>query len=460
MKNNLKNISNKAAYYAQIIGVGAFTGVFAGVVVTIFNVLFEGGESFSVSYYAFFRDNPAFIPLLFLALFLGGIVIGGILKILPILRGSGFSQVEGATQGLYRFKWYQALTGMFASSLFLVFMGLSGGSEGPSLFIGGACGDATGALFREKDRRYAVTSGATAGLAVALNAPLTGIIFAYEEAHKKFSPEVFVCSFSSVAVAVAVKTLLLMWMGMETGPFLAGFSFPQETGILFCAFALLAAIIVSFAAVFFYHVFVRLYRLFAKITFWKGIGRYIFPMLLAGGLGLFTAYAMGSGRELISAAADGETELFGMPLWLVLLTLFVIRFLATVVNTGMRLPSCASVPFLAMGAVLGKLLSLLFVKMGMDPAFSDLLVVLSMVTFFMTVVRAPITGILMTVELTGQFSFLLPAVICATVTYFAGAVFHTKPIYEFMLEKMLEEVPPDAMIKNDSAVSAGATGKS
>ncbi len=443
MKTKFRKLSDKAVYYGQIIGVGAITGLFVGIVVTLFNVLFEGGERFSVSYYAFFRENPAFIPLLFAALFLGGIIIGGILKFLPVLRGTGFSQVEGATQGLYRFKWYEALTGMFASSLFLVFMGLSGGSEGPSLFIGGACGDMTdGVLFRKSDRRYAITGGASAGLAVALNAPLTGIIFAYEEAHKKFTPEVFVCSFSSVAIAVVMRTLLCMWMGIETGPFLAGFNFPQNVELLFCAFVLLAAFAVSLAAVCFYHIFIRMYRLFAKIAFWKGVGRYIIPLLLAGGLGLFTAYAMGSGRELIFGLVSDEVTLFGLPLWAVLLILFAVRFLATAVNTGMRLPACASVPFFAMGAILGKLLSLLFVKMGMDPALTDLLVALSMVTFFMTVVRAPITGILMTVELTGQFAFLLPAVICAAVSYFVGAAFHTKPIYEFMLEKMLEETPP------------------
>ena len=132
MKTKLRKLSDKAVYFGQIIGVGGITGLFVGVVVTLFNVLFEGGEAFSESYYAFFRDNPAFIPLLFVALFLGGIVIGGVLKFLPVLRGTGFSQVEGAVQGLYRFKWYEALTGMFASSLFLVFMGLSGGSEGPA----------------------------------------------------------------------------------------------------------------------------------------------------------------------------------------------------------------------------------------------------------------------------------------------------------------------------------------
>ncbi len=442
MKTKIKKISDKAAYFLRIIGVGAFTGLFAGVVVTLFNVLFEGGEAFSQNYFAFFRNNPAFLPLLFVALFLGGIVVGGILKFLPALRGTGFSQVEGAAQGLYHFKWYEALAGMFATSLFLVFMGLSGGSEGPSLMIGGACGQATDAMTRKDDSRYSITSGGSAGLAVALNAPLSGIIFAYEEAHKKFTPEVFVCSFSSVIFAVIVRNLLLLAMGMEVGPFLAGFVFPEETGLLFYAFVLLMALVVSFAAVCFYHIFVAMYRVFAKLTFWKGVGRYVIPFLLAGGLGLLTAFAMGSGRELIFAVLTDEVGLFGLPLWAALLILFAVRFLATVANLGMCLPACASVPFFAMGAVLAKLLALLFVKMGMDPALSDLLVALGMMTFFMTVVRAPITGIIMSVELTGQFAFLLPAVICAAVSYFMGAVFHTQPIYEYMLDKMIEEVPP------------------
>ena len=125
MKQKIQNLGNKAHYGAQIVSVGALTGLFAGLVVTLYNVLASMAEEFSRGYYDFFREHPAFIPLLFAALFVGAIVIGGVLKFIPMIRGSGIPQTEGATRGLIRFKWYQVLTGMFACSLFTIFMGMS-----------------------------------------------------------------------------------------------------------------------------------------------------------------------------------------------------------------------------------------------------------------------------------------------------------------------------------------------
>ncbi len=451
MKKTLEKIKKNANYGVQIVSVGLVTGLFAGVVVTLFNVLVEMTEEFSRGYYGYFVEHPTFIPLLFLALFLGAVVIGGALRFLPLLRGNGFPQTEGATRGLLRFKWYRDVTSMFASALFLVFMGLSAGTEGPSAFIGGSCGAGVSDLCRRDPvvRRFQITGGACAGLAVALNAPLTGIIFAYEEAHKRFTPEVFICSFSSVAVAVIVRGVLLKYaLGMEVGPFLSTFSYPADTGLLFCVFALLAALVVTLFAAGFYHLLFWARKYFKQISLLKGMGKYVIPFAVAGACGLITVYAMGSGVNFINALGSNSKEgltLFGLPVWAILFVVVLLRLLATVCNLGADLPCCASVPMLAMGAGVGKLLSMLFVLMGMDPALSDGLVALCMVTFFTTVVKAPITGIIMTVELTWSFTFFLPAVICAAVSYLVGDLLHISPLYDRLLDEMLEEDVSESM---------------
>src|SRR5699024_11333697 len=111
-----------------------------GVLVSLYAALAAAAEDFARGYYRFFLDHPAFVPLLFLALALGAIVVGGVVRFLPLIRGSGIPQTEGAMRGLMRFHWYRELTGMFAVSLFTIFMGLSAGGEGPSILIGGALG--------------------------------------------------------------------------------------------------------------------------------------------------------------------------------------------------------------------------------------------------------------------------------------------------------------------------------
>lgn len=435
-------------YGAQIVLVGALTGTFAGVVVTLYTVLTSMAEEFSRGYYAFFRTRPAFIPLLFLALFLGAMVIGGTVRFLPVIRGSGIPQTEGALRGLMRFKWYRALTGMFAASLFTVFMGLSAGSEGPALMLGGACGYGTSDLLKRNAmvRRYQITGGACAGLAVAFNAPLTGMAFAFEEGQKRFTPEVFVCAFSSVIFALVVRNLLRFAMGLDIGPFFSTFAFPAAGAAdpLFYAFVLLSAAVCALVGVGFYFLVFIAKRLFSRIRFWKGMGKMIVPFLLAGAAGLITAYAMGGGHDFIAAlgsGTDGLEPVFSSPLWATVLIVVVIKILVTVVNMGAGVPCGAFIPMLAVGAGAGALMSFLCGAMGMNAAYSDALIVICMAAFFTAVVKAPVTGIVMTVELTWNFFFLLPVLIGVAAGYLIGAAFRTQPIYERLLSEMLLDCP-------------------
>ena len=444
MRNKIGKIKDKAYHYGvQLVAVGALTGLFAGIAVTLYNVLANIGEGFSRDIYEIVRETPAFIPLLFLALFLGAIVIGGVVKFIPMIRGSGIPQTEGATRGLLHFRWYQVLTGMFAASLATIFLGLSAGSEGPSIQIGGACGYGTADLLKRKEtvRRYQITGGACTGLAVAFNAPVTGMAFAFEEAHKRFTPEVFVCAFSSVIVGVITRNLLRPLLGFPVESTFTTFSFTAPDMFSYL-YILLAALVCAFAGVAFYFLVFRAKKLFAKITFWKGTGKMLIPFMLAGIFGLITVYAMGGGHELIQALgskSEGMELIFSSPLWATLLIVFAFKFIVSVVNMGAGVPCGVFIPMLAVGACLGALLSLLCVQMGMDPAYSDVMIMICMATFFTTIVKAPVTGIVMVVELTWSFTFLLPVVMGVAVGYLVGELFRTKPIYDRLLDDMLAE---------------------
>lgn len=432
----------------EIAAVGALTGAFVGVIVTLYNVLVEMSEEFARGYYGYILDHPAFIPLLFCGLFLGAVVVGGFVRFLPIIRGSGFPQTEGAAQGLLRFKWYKVLTGMFAASLVAIFFGLSAGSEGPSLMIGGAVGDGLGAVLKRNSavRRYQITGGACAGLAVALNAPLTGIVFAYEETHKRFTPEVFASSFTSVVVAMGIRAVLAPALGLFDRPIFEGFFF-AETSLSFLPYALLAAFIVSALGIGFYFTAMGVRKLFRKIApkRFKWGARMLIPFLLAGAVGLISIYAMGSGKYFIESLSSptGEfgkvTRIFSSPLWVTLLVAVVLRLLVTAINIGAETPCCTSFPIFAVGAGMGALLSLLFVKMGMPAELSDTVVIICLATFFATVIKAPFTSIIMTLELTGQFTYLLPVVLAVTVSMLLGRIFRTEPLYERLLEDFEQE---------------------
>lgn len=451
MKDKVKKFRWKASNGIQIVAVGALTGLFAGVIVTLYSALAKMSEEFSRGYYGFFRENPAFIPLLFLALFAGAIVIGGVLKFIPMIRGSGIPQTEGATRGLIRYKWYQVLPAMFAASLFTIFMGLSAGSEGPSIMIGGASGcGASDVLKRNATvRRYSITGGACAGLAVAFNAPLTGMAFAFEEAHKRFTPEVFVCAFSSVIFAILTRNLLGPCVGVSKYATFTTFFFDSEafTNYKFYLYVLFAAVVCSLVAVGFYFLLFLSKKLFAKVKFWKGTGKFLIPFLVGGAFALITVNVMGGGHDFIQSLGNKDTEtffggveaVFSSPLWATLLIVVILKLVLTVLNLGAGVPCGIFIPMLAVGAGIGALLSLLCNLMGMPEAYSDILVMVCMATFFTTVVKAPITGIVMVVELTWNFTFLLPAILGVAIGYLVGDLFRTEPLYDKLLDGILAE---------------------
>jgi Trk K+ transport system NAD-binding subunit len=62
-----------------------------------------------------------------------------------------------------------------------------------------------------------------------------------------------------------------------------------------------------------------------------------------------------------------------------------------------------------------------------------------MAAFFTTVVRAPITSIVMICEFTGSFAALLPVIIAVSIGYIIGEMLRTDGIYELLLEAYEEE---------------------
>lgn len=422
------------------------TGVFTGVILTFYNILISYGEDFSTSVYTAVFEHPAFVPLLFLALAAGAILIGTLVKFVPMIRGSGIPQIEGAARGKIAFNWYKTLCAMFAASLACVCLGLSAGAEGPSLEMGGCVGEAVGKTFKRSQmtRRLQIASGSSAGLAVAFNAPVTGMIFALEEAFRSFSAQVFICSAVSVACALVVRNLIRTALGLTVTFAFEGFTFNAfSVGEL--GYVLLAVIVCALLGVAMYYGVMGTKKFFSKITFFKGVGKFLIPFLAAGCIGLVSVYAMGGGHSFIDALATGGTGeysitcIFGLGVLATIIIVTLLRFIAIIINMGSGVPCGSFIPMLAVGAGAGAIMAMLCNKMGMDPALNDYLAVICMAAFFTAIVKAPITGIIMCFELTGQFTNFLPVLIGVAVGYLIGELCRTQPIYEKCLDMFIEE---------------------
>ncbi len=435
----------------ELIGVGSVTGILAGIVVTFFTVLSHEGERISKNVYAYVRQNPAFLSLLFLTLLAGAFSVGVAMKLSTVIRGGGVPQAEGASRGILPLKWWRDLTLMFATTLLNLVMGLSVGAEGPSVLIGACSGEGV-AKSLKRDRmisKYQITGGACVGLAVAMNAPLMGMAFAFEEAHKRFSPEVFICAFTSVIWGMLTRLFIYGALGMQVVNVFGSYVF-YELPTKYYGYVLLAGILCGGLGVGFYKLCFFARRLFKKCkaknpryTIYK---RVAIVVLLGGAVSFLSSAVMGGGSGLIesfgtlggSIAPDTE-RVFGLTFVWSITIILSLKFFITAVNVGGGIPCGIFIPTLAIGGCVGALLNEGFIAVGMESRYGDLMLMICMAAFFSTVVKAPLTAIIMICELTGSFAPLLPVIMAVSVGYIIGEMCKTDGIYEELLSLYEEE---------------------
>ncbi len=435
----------------QLMAVGIVTGIMAGIVVTFFNIAAELFSKYSKDVYLLVREHPQFVPLLFVALAIIAFAIATLTKFVPMMRGSGIPQTEGASRGLLELEWYKSLPSMAAACLVCIISGLTAGAEGPSMFIGATCGEGTSKILRctDMEKRYQITGGACAGLAVAFNAPLTGITFAFEEAHRRFTPAIFICAFSSVLSAIITRNVLFELMNMPITSVFQSFTLVQIP-LKSYGFVVLAALASGLCGLGFYALCMLSKKLFGKIKTKNALVtnylKLLFPFVFAGVFGLISVSVMGGGHSFIESLGTlgGSKEqtiasIFSSPVVVTLILVLVMRVVATALNLGAGVPCGIFIPMLAIGACIGALVSKLSIAWGMSPLYADCIVMICMATFFTTIVKAPLTAIIMVVELTWQFTLLVPVVLGVSFGYMVNEVCGRRSLYDELLDGILDE---------------------
>jgi len=183
---------------------GIVVGIFAGTMVVLFRYILEKADIWLKQFYTFVHSgNPGFLAIWAVVLLLIAFLLGSLVRRYPLISGSGIPQVKGAVSGHLEMNWVTTLLAKFVGGVLAIGAGLSLGREGPSIQLGAAAGQGVSRLFGslKVEERILITSGASAGLAAAFNAPLAGAIFALEELHKNFSPPVLMSAMAASLTA-------------------------------------------------------------------------------------------------------------------------------------------------------------------------------------------------------------------------------------------------------------------
>lgn len=409
-------------------------GIIVGVVVCFFNKALSFLSKTSVSIYEYVRNNAIFIPLFFLGLVLIALLMAYIHKKNPQVRGGGMPQTIAMCKGEIKYKWYQVLWANISCSFLSFFSGLPVGAEGPSMFVGAASADGVWKHTKSRPyfRKYLISAGASSGFAATFNAPLAGILFTVEKVHRKFSPLLlFVVGIAVIFSTLTINLISLLWGG--TSPF---FDFGALTNIPFKFYwvLLLLGIAVGFAAYLFQLLLVKTQKYSDKKTkefpFWA---RLIFAFIFTGALGLFFLDAITGGHNLIEKVVKLDFSLQSI-LVLLLIKLFLITICYNSGATGGLF-----IPSLCVGALVGGLCGHLFILVGMPVELYSSVVCFAMLGFLTGTTHAPMSSLVLMLEITGFSGNLLSSGIVIIVAFVVSLVFRRKSLYEEQVERLVEK---------------------
>ena len=403
---------------------GMLVGICAGALSALYRLLIEYGTEQALKVYSFLRERPAFLPVWLAAAALAALAIHLLVKFEPYAKGSGIPQVEGIVLLGMKIRWYTSLIVRFAAGALGSLFGLSLGREGPSIQIGGAAGQAVSKVARTNkvEENYLITAGASAGLAAAFSAPLSGILFSLEEVHRSFSPNILIAATTAALTADVVSKVIF-----GLAPVL---SFVEVTALPVGAYAWLLplGIVCGLVGALVNKSLLAFGSLYDHMPAWT---RPAAAILIALPCGLFLPDALGGGQGLIRLSESASLGIGMLCLFLVVKVLF------TSTSFGSGIPGGIFMPILSMGALAGCLFGKLLEPIGVSAAYIPAFCVCAMAGVLSGSVKAPITSILLMAEMTGSLVHLLPVATVAFTALLVSDLCKVSPIYEVLLERMV-----------------------
>lgn len=421
---------------------GGVTGTLVGVCIALFK--FAAGHVIAFSGRAYVHigsslsaSNP--LPLIAAVLVIVLLALGMALlyKKMPNVRGGGIPTSIGVVRGVLTFRWFVNLPAVFLASLASFLVGVPLGTEGPSVQIGTAIGSGVSDLSHKKHaawKRYIMTGGACAGFSAATGAPISGILFAIEEAHQRVSPMVFAVCATAVAAAQAVSGWLSPLLGVEVELFA-----PMQMPCLAAKelwLAVLMGVWVGFLAVLFLQYYRKLTRLLRKKTAKIPSFIKIFVVfLLTLVLGLVAYPFVSTGHGLI------ETMLHGGGVWYILLAALFIRATLMILCSANGISGGLFLPILALGGVIAALLGRgVIAVFDLPDSYYPVIVMLGIVASIAGMMKMPITAMVFAIEVLSASENILPVIITAVLAYAVTEIFYVDSINERVLEHRIADL--------------------
>jgi CIC family chloride channel protein len=421
------------------------TAIGAGVVIGLIGGAFRwclisaDGLRVDFSEWAHRLPGPGWLVLV-IAAAVGATLAALIVRWVPLASGSGIQHVEAAYRGDVSPPLLTLLPAKFVGGVLAIGSGLVLGREGPTVHMGAAIGAEAARRVRLPDAevRMLQTALGGAGLAVAFNAPIGGALFTLEEVTKSFRLRTVLATVLATSTAVGCSRLItgnhpdfrvehLMSPALSLLPLFIVFGL--LTG---CLGALYNRLVLGFLD----HIR-RIPRIptVAKATLIGaliGLATFVEPLATGGGDTLTQLILGGNGMAV--------TAIVG---------LLALRFVAGPLSYAAAVPGGLFAPLLAVGTLWGVLFVAGFDAMwpGDHTSLAVPMAIVGMASFFGATVRAPVTAIVLVMEMTATTSAAVPMLAATAAAVLVAELLRSPPIYDSLRERMPAEPPAGEAVK-------------
>jgi CIC family chloride channel protein len=428
-----------------------FIGIFSGLAVVCFRFAIDWCRIYLLG--SGFTLSPA---RMLLAPSLAGLVIAVlVIHVFPLARGSGVNQTKAA---LYIYNGYIPLrtaVGKFITAALAIGSGHSLGPEDPSLQIGASLASALGRRMRlSRDRmRLIAPVGAAAGLAAAFNAPISAVLFVIEEVIGRWTAGIL----GSVVLSAVSSVVVTRWfLGSESLFRIPAVQLERPSELV--AYSILG-VVGGFASVAFSSGIETLRPWCKALPRWTQYFQPAIAGLLIGVIAVLGApQVMGAGYVYIDEAMHGQFT------WQMLGILAGLKIIATLLSFVSGTPGGMFAPTLFIGAMLGAAVGgaehVLLPHLSGSPGTYALV---GMGVLFAGFLRAPMTSVFMVLEVSGNYSIILPVMVANTFAYLISRGLRPVPIFDVLTRQdgldlpSMEEQREEGILRVEDAMRA-ATG--
>jgi len=406
-----------------------FIGIFSGMAVVCFRFAIDWSRLYLLGTGAVLAPAR-----MLLAPSLAGLIIAFlVIHFFPTTRGSGVNQTKAA---LYIFNGnipIRTAIGKFITSALAIGAGHSLGPEDPSLQIGACLASLLGRKMRlSRDRmRLIAPVGAAAGLAAAFNAPISAVLFVIEEVIGRWSAGIL----GSVVLSAISSVVVMRWfLGSESLFRIPTVELKNPTELI--AYAVLGAV-GGLASVVFAAGITTLRPKCKQLPLWTQYLQPAIAGLLIGVIAMLGApQVMGAGYEYIDQAMHGQFT------WQFLAILAGAKIIATLLSFVSGTPGGMFAPTLFIGAMLGASVG------GVQHVFFPHLTgsagtyaLVGMGVLFAGFLRAPMTSVFMVLEVSGNYSIIVPVIVANTFAYVISRALQPIAIFDLLTRQDGLELP-------------------